>query len=334
MSNLDLATYVENLLATWFGSDTQPSAVAIQNAVQDAGYNPKDLSNLDMKAVYQNACQHPGVPADYQNSADNYDGPPDVEHVIRQIQQVTEVHNFNQQIVDNSTNIDNSVNLDNVGVNGNLTLTNNPITATDGGVAAGGNVTGAATGDHSNATGAGDINQADGHSTLIDGNNFGQANSGDNVAQVNQGGGLFGQPTRGVLTDDLGRQLHPVDGGTAPSPVNINIGGGTQQVSDVHGNGNLTQFGSGDPTNLAGATVDNSAVGHNGVANLNNDTLDHSQFGVAGGDQSQGYEDNSAHLHSTFDNHGEIFDSPVNDGQGDQDVHHGVDHHIHPLIAS
>ena len=97
--NLNLEQFVENLLAGWFGSgnDAHISTTAIQNAAAEAGYNPADVQGLDMKAIYQNACEHPGVPADYRSNADNYSGPNDVEHVIRQIQQVTEVHNFNQQ---------------------------------------------------------------------------------------------------------------------------------------------------------------------------------------------------------------------------------------------
>src|SRR5262245_6402311 len=120
--SLNLEKFVENLLASWFGSGNEAhiSQSAIQQAASDAGYNPADVQGLDMKAIYQNACQHPGVPADYRASADNYSGPNDVEHVIRQIQQVTEVHNFNQQIFDNSTNVDNSVNLHDVTVGGEI----------------------------------------------------------------------------------------------------------------------------------------------------------------------------------------------------------------------
>jgi hypothetical protein len=332
--NLNLAKFVENLLASWFGSGNEGhiSTAAIQQAAGDAGYNPADVQGLDMKAIYQNACEHAGVPADYRESADNYNGPNDVEHVIRQIQQVTEVHNFNQQIFDNSTNVDNSVNLHDVTVGGDFDLTNNPITADDGGVAAGGNATGVATGDNSNATGAGDINQASGHSTLIDGDNYGQANSGDNVAQVNQGTTLVGEP--GYIVDpvrepvELSRSLNPVDGlGQGHAPVNINLGGGTQQVADVHGDHNLTNFGSGDQTDLSGSTLTNSAVGHDGVTNLAQDTLSHSQVGTAGHDLSQGYQDDSVHSHIEADH---IVASPI-DVAGDQDVHQVDPHHeVHP----
>ena len=108
--------------------------------------------------------------------------------------------------------------------------------------------------------------------------------------------------------------------------MNINLGGGTQQVADVHGNNNLTQFGSGDPTNLAGSTVTDSAIGHDGVTNLTNDSLDHSQVGTAGHDLSQGYQDDSVHSTVEAD---QIHNSPI-DVAGDQDVHHDVVHEVHP----
>ncbi len=352
MSNLDLASFVENLLAGWFGhDDAQITPGAIQDAATDAGYDPKDLQNLDMKQIYQAACEHPGVPADYKAAADNYNGPNSYDNVVRQIQQVTEVHNT-QQFYDNSTNVDNSIDLAGANVNGGLDIDNNPITADDGGVAAGGNVDGVATGDHSNATGHGDINQNSGQGNIVDGDNYGQVNSGDHAGLVDQGtvvteqGGLI-EPVRTPLGgDDL---IHsPFGAGAtdgfnglgqvqvpqpAHSPVILNTGDGDQQVAQAYGDGNQTNFGPGDNTNLAGAQVTDSAVGHDGVGNFQGNEFDHSQVGVAGGDQSQGYEDDSTHTHTNID------DSPystVNNESGDGDLdasHHTVhpDHIVHPI---
>jgi hypothetical protein len=343
MSSLDLVGYLEHMFAGWLGSDQEITPSKIEQSVSDAGYDPKDLQNVDMKKVYQDACQHPGVPPEYKTAADNYDGPSDYTHVVRQIQQVTEVHNVTQQFVDNSTNVDNSINLQGANVDGPLDIHNNPVTAGDGGVAAGGNVDGAATGDHSNATGSGNIAQADGGSTAIGGDNNGIANSGAHAGIVDQGTHIQGEPgyiidpvrglDPGYGTGDSGELSRTLTGVHPPAdhgPVTLNTGDGTQQVAQVQGNGDQVNFGAGDNTNLPGAQVENSAIGHDGVGTFNNDQFDHSQVGVAGHDQGQEYQDDSVHNH--------IEDSPYSHvtsetGPGNLEEHPDhvhADHIIHP----
>src|SRR5262245_62127248 len=111
MSSLDIVGYLEHLFAGWLGTGEEITPAKIEPSVSEAGDAPKAPQSVDMAKVYQDACQHPGVPPEYKAAADSYDGPSDYTHVVRQIQQVTEVHNVTQQFVDNSTNVDNSIDL-------------------------------------------------------------------------------------------------------------------------------------------------------------------------------------------------------------------------------
>ncbi len=342
MPDLDIATFFENLLGGLLGhSDAHISQIALQDAAVDAGYDPQDMQGLDWQQIYQNACEYPGVPADYRANAQGYEGSGSVEHVVRQIQQVTEVHNVTQQFTDNS--IDNSTNFDVGGdfnVDGDFDFTNNPVTATGGGVAAGHDVNGAATGDGSNATGSGDINDASGGGNVIDGDNFGQVNSGDNAAQVNQGTTLVDQSQPGFIVDPVRGEFPP---GTilsdrlveSPvlqhplSPVTINTGAGDQQVANVEGQGNITDFGGGDITNVQGSSLAGSAVGTDHVGAFDGNTVDHgSNLGIADGGMESTYEDSSEHIDIHPEN--SIVEGPIDteQGPGDQATEH---HDLPPL---
>jgi hypothetical protein len=327
MANLDLAKFVEEFFAGWLGGNHpgELSAVQVTQAVADAGYNPAELSDLNVGQLYDNACHYPGVPAEYQSAPHSYSTPtPTVEQVVRQIQQVTEVHNYNQQIFDNSTNIDNSVNLDDVTVDGDLDIDNENSTATDGSVAGHGDVVGATNG--SAASGTGDANNASGGSTLIDGDNFGNANSGDGAAQV--GGttlGLGGFGRGEVLTRELDPSGVP---GVAGHPgININTGSGDQQVANVQGDHNLTNFGDGAHNQQVNAPVLDSALSNDGDAhNISHNQADHgSAIGEAGDDISGGYEHDE--YQTIVDNQGS-FHSPVIVDQGDGDHENHQDNSV------
>ena len=263
---MNISEFLENFLANFFTSgQSNLTAVQIQGAVVDAGYDPAELDNVNWNEVYENACAHPGVPDAYKGALQNHQAPT-VHTVVQEVQTINNTEVFNTNIFDNSTDIDQSIN-----VGGDFAPTGpfdfNPIAGDDGAAVAGGNQTGVVTGDGSNAaggnqqgvavgenataSGTGDANNASGGEGLINtGTNLGNQNTGDNAAQVGGtsvdlgfGGGFVREP---VLTRELSEGGEGGPGGhdgpgfpglgdDAPD-ININTGSGNQsnEGDDFH----------------------------------------------------------------------------------------------------
>src|SRR5436190_17183258 len=124
MAKLDVMQVLEDWFHKVFIGETDASLTSLH----DAGLTDADLQGVDIMQAYQNACSAPGVPADYKGAMQNYSGGSSAEQVIQQVRYVQEVHNFNQQIVDNSTNVNNILDVDgDLSVDGDFDF--NPVTA-------------------------------------------------------------------------------------------------------------------------------------------------------------------------------------------------------------
>ncbi len=307
----DLAEWWEDFLA-YFMSNPQANMadIDVNQAVLDAGYNPADLAGLDQAKIYESACGRPGVLPEYRTPLTTPHPTPD--QIVRHVTQISEVHNHNTQIInDSSTNIDNSVDFDVDGdfsVDGDFDFDNKPVTATDGGVAAGHDAVGA-TGAGSAASGTGDAAASGGVNLDASTNLDLQFGRGDGPSLLTAQGPL-GVPAR---------VLNPDTGGLLPGrpDINVNTGAGGQNVVDGPNAGVIGNFGDGaNVANLPGANLTNSAVGRDDVDNVGGNTVgDGSGLGIAGGDITGDYDDESQHAQTSGD------DSPIFQEQGAGDQH-------------
>jgi hypothetical protein len=330
----NVAQVVLQVLTDWLEHGDQEkgqiSTANLQSAVASAGGNPADINHLDMNALYGQACQNAGLP-----QPPPYSGPAPIEHIVKEISYHNEYNDYSH-----NENVNNNLNV--LGnVDGDLNY--DPVTATGGSVAGGGDVTGATnggvagsgTGDVVGATGGsqaagGNIQTASGGSTLVGGDNFGNANSGDHASQIGGTAGLFGGGApEPILTRELDTQHVPGLGG---GPITVNTGDGTQQVSNDSGDGNHNvHFGSGSDTVVQGSTLDNSAVGQDHVFGGNTA----SQGGAVGdNNETHNYQDDSTHTNTaTVNGLGSGSDpSPFVIDQGDGTHHDTADAGIHVHI--
>lgn len=344
----NVAQIVLQVLTDWLehgdAEKGQISTANLQQAVASAGGNPADIAHLDMNSIYGQACQNAGLP-----QPPPYNGPAPIEHIVKEISYHNEYNDYSH-----NENVNNNLNV--LGnVDGDLNY--DPTTATGGSVAGHGDVTGATnggvagsgTGDVVGATGGsqaagGDIQQASGGSTIVGGDNFGNANSGDHASQIGGTAGLFGGGAQEpVLTRQLGTEHVPgLDGG----PITVNTGSGDQQVANTSGDGpHNIHFGAGSDTVVQGSTLDNSAVGHDGVFGGNTASQGSS---IGAGNDSHYYQDDSTHTNTATVDHapGGSYGDPspfvIDQGDGahhdtaDAGTHLNVDHdalpdHIMPL---
>lgn len=186
----DLMQIIQDFFADLLrGGANQSNNTDINQVAGDAGYTPADLAQVDLNKAYTNACNYPGVPAECKVPLPT--SHPTPEQVVRHINQVTEVHNTNQQVfnvTDNSQHTDNSEHIDNsvdfagdVDVDGDFDFDQHNVSATGGSVAGGQTAVGA-TGDGSAASGTGDA-AADG-GLVNSGTNLGNLNTGDRASQI------------------------------------------------------------------------------------------------------------------------------------------------------
>jgi hypothetical protein len=282
-------SHVAQLLESWFASlmaGGQNDAIVQSlndpgSALQSLGISQDQLSQLDLGQIYQNACNYPGVPQQYQTAAQPYVSThPSVEQVVQQIKYVNDIH---QTFDDHSTNVDNSNHFEgDVHVEGDFTFDPTNVTATSGGVAGGETAVG--------ATGAGSAAALDGQAaasggTVIGGDNLGIANSPGAVqAGVTNLTGDFGGGTGGGEPGLLSvLDPHP------PSAIyNINTGGDQQVANQLGGDHPMANFGSGQIQNLDHNTLENSAVGGGETHNIGGNTVDGGSALAGDGGSAQG----------------------------------------------
>lgn len=270
---MNISEYLENFLANFFNSGQgNLTAVQIQGAVTDAGYDPAEMDNVDWGQVYENACNHPGVPAEYKGAMQNYPAPT-VHTVVREVQTINQTEINNTNIFDNSTTIDQSLT-----VGGDFSPSGdfdfNPVAADDGSAAAGNDQTGVAVGEGATASGSGDANNAAGGGLVNTGTNLGNQNTGDGAVQL--GGTSLDLGFGGGVREPVLLREQGGEGGGFPfeqpgQDININTGSGHQ--TNVDGQGNLVNYGDGATNsnqNLVDNELDHSAVGgHDAEANDN-----------------------------------------------------------------
>ena len=288
---------------------------ATMASLHDTGLTDADLQGVDIMQAYQNACSAPGVPAEYRGAMQNYSGGSSAEQVIQQVRYVQEVHNFNQQIVDNSTNVNNILDVDgDLSVDGDFDF--NPVTAAGDRSVAGGH-------DATGATGDGSAASHDGNAAASGGVNL-DASQTFNVD--------LGQPQPPILTAQapggLGRVLGEDGGGLSGlgglrPDINVNTGAGDQFNVDGPVSGSqLGHFGEG-ASNINQSALANSPVGTHGDVFQGN-TVDHgSALGNAGHDLTGHNEDFQQQLHT------EGADSPIFGSQAhDQHLVEDPGHHL------
>jgi len=333
------------------GEDGQLALADPRQALNNAGISNTQLDSVNMNQAFNAACSTPGLSQQYGGALQSFGGSqPSFDQVVQQIKVVHEQQVINQNFDDHSIHNDSSVhftgdvNTDGGDFTFDPSIHNN--NATDHSIAGDGTV--GVIGDGSNATGSGDIADDGGRVIDVHGPNVGNLNAGDESAQVGGPTNLIGGFGGGirepngidrVLTDDGGNGLgsHPT------SPVNINIGGGTQQtVTDTGSGDHVNNFGSGDVSQVDHSSLVNSAAGTGGVHNISGNTVSDGSAISESGDAHGHFSDShdSFTENTNIDNHGS-FDSPVDVQQGEgHDIHQHIDDHhavdpgaieVHPI---
>jgi len=326
--------------------DGQLALADPRQALNNAGISNTQLDSVNMNQAFNAACSTPGLSQQYGGALQSFGGSqPSFDQVVQQIKVVHEQQVINQNFDDHSIHNDSSVhftgdvNTDGGDFTFDPSIHNN--NATDHSIAGDGTV--GVIGDGSNATGSGDIADDGGRVIDVHGPNFGNLNAGDESAQV--GGptnliGGFGGGERGPILDRLvegdnggldGLGSHPAN------PVNINIGGGTQQaVTDTGSGDHVNNFGSGDVSQVDHSTLTNSAAGTGGVHNISGNTVGPggaiSESGDAHGHFSDSHDTYTET--TTIDNHDSL-NSPVEVQQAEgHDIHQHIDDPPHAVAPS
>jgi len=251
-----------NWLAGVFGDEGKALAFAQDpyGELDDAGFTNQNLANLNVQQAVAQACTAPGVPPYVQENLQgyggpSYNGPPTIEHVVEQVQQVTQIvyqdnDVINTEIQNNNTNV-------NVGDNFNGDIDVDNLNVDDGGVG----------------------NTGDGFS--------GQQNSGDNAVQ-NQGtieGGVVAGNNDGIVTGQGSTVENAVTGTGNTVGAQVQDGGSVDDLAFATGSGNVTQ--------LNESPLTNSAVGGEDVTNIGgNEIGPGAAIATGDGDASGHFEDN------------------------------------------
>jgi hypothetical protein len=231
-------------LAGIFGDEGKALAFAQDpyGEFEDAGFTNQNLANLNVQQAVAQACEAPGVPPYVKEnlsgySGPGYAGPPTIEHVVEQVQQVTQIvyqdnDIINTEIQNNSTNV-------NVGDNFSGEI------------------------DVDNVNNSGDEN------AINTGDDFsGQQNSGDNAVQ-NTGtieGGVVAGNNDGINTG-AGSNVENAVTGTG-NTVGVQTGDNTVFEDDIAQN-----FGSGNVVQANNSTIENSALAGDDAFNQGGNTV-------------------------------------------------------------
>jgi hypothetical protein len=226
-----------------FGDESKALAFAQDpyGELEDGGFTNQNLANLNVQQAVAQACEAPGVPAYVQEnlqgySGPGYAGPPTIEHVVEQVQQVTQIVYQDNDVITNE--IQNNTSNVNVGDNfsGDIDV---------------------------------DQNNADDGAIANSGDNTGQQNTGNDVIQ-NQGtieGSAVTGGNSGVVQGS-GSNAENVVTGTG-NTVGVQAQDGVTFEDDIaqnFGSGNLVQSNNSTNTNSALAGDDAFNQGGNTVA--------------------------------------------------------------------
>lgn len=250
-------------LAGVFGDEGKALAFAQDpyGELEDGGFANQNLANLNVSQAVAEACTSPGVPSYVQENLQGYSGPayagpPTIEHVVEQVQQVTQIVYQDNDVITNEIQQNNT----NIAVgdnfNGDIDVDN--LNVDDGGA---GNT----------------------------GDNFsGQQNSGDNSVQ-NTGtieGGVVAGNNDGINTGQGSSVENAVTGTGNTVGVQAQEGATVEDLAQNFGSGDLAQ------TNDSTGTA--TAAGGGDAVNINQSELDGVGISTGSGDGSgQDNDDNS-----------------------------------------
>jgi hypothetical protein len=244
-----------------FGDESKALAFAQDpyGELEDGGFTNQNLANLNVQQAVAEACTSPGVPSYVQEnlsgySGPGYAGPPTIEHVVEQVQQVTQIVYQDNDVI--TTEIQNNTSNVTVGDNfsGELDV---------------------------------DQNNADDGAIANSGDNSGQQNTGDDVIQ-NQGnieGSAVTGGNSGVVQGANSSAENVVTG------TGNTVGA---QIQDVSGSVEDLQFATGVSGNVAqtnDSTGTATSAGGDAV-NINESTLEGVGLSTGSGASSGSFEDN------------------------------------------
>jgi hypothetical protein len=218
----ELQASFTNWLAGIFGDESKALAFAQDpyGELEDAGLANQNLANLNVQQAVAQACTAPGVPPYVQDnlsgySGPGYAGPPTIEHVVEQVQQVTQIVYQDNDVI--TTEIQNNTSNVTVGDNFSGEIDVDQNNADDGSIANSGENSG---------------NQNTGNNNVQndDGTIGGSVVAGNNEGIVQGPGGQVGNAVIGD-NNDTGAQAQ---GGSTVSDLQFasGVGGNVNQTDD------------------------------------------------------------------------------------------------------
>jgi hypothetical protein len=297
----ELQASFTNWLAGIFGDESKALAFAQDpyGEFEEGGFTNQNLANLNVQQAVAEACTSPGVPSYVQENLSGYagpaySGPPTIEHVVEQVQEVTQI------VYQNNTQITNEIQNNNTNIavgdnfNGDIDVDN--LNVDDGGVG----------------------NTGDGFS--------GQQNSGDNAVQ-NTGtieGGVVAGNNDGINTGQGSNVENAVTGSGNTVGVQASADGGDVTFED-----DIAQnFGAGTLNQSNNNQLEDSslAVGGGDALTIEDSNLDGVGISQGDGDLSGTFTDNDDNSTNTETNTNAVTNSDnVTTEQGDGDQTDGAD---------
>jgi hypothetical protein len=235
-------------IAGIFGDENKALAFAQDpyGELEDGGFTNQNLANLNVQQAVAEACTSPGVPSYVQENLSGYAGPayagpPTIEHVVEQVQQVTQIVYQDNDVI--TTEIQNNVSNVNVGDNFSGEIDVDQNNADDGSIANSGENNG-------NQNTGSDVIQND------DGTIEGSAVTGGNSGVV-QGSNSTAENIVTGTGNTVGAQIQDVSGSVEDLQFATGVNGNVAQTNDS--TGTATSAG-GDALNINESNLDGSGV--------------------------------------------------------------------------